>query len=249
LPPTETYHVGAGDVLDIRLLNQGATRESTLFTVIDGGLLEYPLAGAPRVVTGLTTDEIGSLLAAELKRRAVYDKPRVMVSVREYASHTVLVSGLVNEPGAKIMRREAIPLYVLIAEAQPKPEAGRALVIARATGQSTSVDLSDNAAMSTLIYAGDVVQVQPRPREFFYIGGAISLPGQKDFHGGLTLTQAVLASGGLIDAANGRIRVARQGADGRLISIEHNLKDIEAGKVPDPGLQPGDRVEVLRGKR
>lgn len=249
LPPTETYRIGAGDVLDIRLLNQGATRESTLFTVIDGGLLEYPLAGAPRVVTGLTTDEIGALLAEELQRRAVYEKPRVIVSVREYASHTVLVSGLVGEPGAKIMRREAMPLYVVVAEAQPKPEAGRAVVVSRATGQTTTVDLTDNAAMNALVYAGDVVQVQPRPREFFYIGGAITMPGQKDFHSGLTLTQAVLASGGLIDAANNRVRVSRQGADGRLVSTEYVLKDIDTGKVPDPGLQPGDRIEVVRGKR
>src|SRR5438045_349393 len=39
---TTTYRVGAGDVLDIRLPNTPA-RESTLFTVLQNGTVEYPL--------------------------------------------------------------------------------------------------------------------------------------------------------------------------------------------------------------
>lgn len=244
LAPTEVYRVGAGDVLDIRLLNQGATRESTLFTIMEGGLLEYPLAGGPRIIGGLTTEEIAAQLTAEMKRRGIYEKPRVVVSVREYASHTVLVSGLVEQPGARVLRRDAVPLFVVLAEAQPRPEAGRAVLISRKTGQSTTIDLTDDAGMSTLVSSGDVVQVQSRPREFFYIGGQIAAPGQKDFHAGMTLTQAVLASGGVTATASGKVRVARQGPDGRLVSTEYNLNDIEAGQVPDPRIQPGDRIEL-----
>ena len=247
LPPTAIYRVGSGDVLDIRLLNQPATRESTLYTVMNGGLLEYPLVGDPLKVADLTTDEIAARLAAELKRRAVFDKPQVVVSVREYTSHTVLVSGLVSDPGAKVLRREAVPLYVVIAEAQPRPDAGVANVISRASGQSTAVDLSDSTAMNVLVHPGDIINVATRPREFFYIGGEINMPGQKDFHAGLTLTQAVLASGGVSRVAGKKVRVkvSRQGADGRLIPVEYKLKEIEEGSVPDPRLQPGDRIEVL----
>ncbi|HEY0079928.1 MAG TPA: polysaccharide biosynthesis/export family protein [Pyrinomonadaceae bacterium] len=246
LAPTAIYRVGVGDVLDIRLLNQATTRESTLFTVMAGGVLEYPLAGDPTPVAGLTPEEIGAKLAAALKRRAVYEKPQVLVSVRQYESHSVLVSGLVGVPGTKVLRREAVPLYVVIAEAQPHPEAGRAMIISRATGQSTSVDLSDTAALNVLVGAGDVVNVLPRQKEYIYIGGEIASGGQKDFHSGLTLTQAVLAAGGVTRFSSGRIRVARQGADGRLISTEYNLPEIESGKIPDPRLQPGDRIEVAR---
>ncbi len=248
LPLTAIYRVGSGDILDIRLLNQTETRESTLYTVMPGGYLEYPLVGDPVMVAGMTTDEIGARLAAELQRRAVYEKPQMLVGVREYASHTVLVSGLVGDPGAKILRREAVPLYVVIAEAQPRPEAGRVTVIARATGQNTTIDLADPSAMNVLVHPGDVISVQLRPREFFYIGGKVSAPGQKDFHAGLTLTQAILASGGATRSADGKVRVARQGPDGRLVTTEYSLKDIEGGKVPDPRLQPGDRVEVGRGR-
>ena len=41
-------------------------------------------------------------------------------------------------------------------------------------------------------------------------------------------------------------KISRQGADGRLAATEYNLKQIEAGKDPDPVLQPGDRLDVSR---
>lgn len=244
-PLTSIYRVGVGDVLDIRLLNaQG--RESTLFSVMAGGLLEYPLAGDPVPVAGLTTDEVDARLTSKIK---LYENPQIVVSVREYASHTVIVAGLVNQPGTKVLRREAMPLYVVLAEAQLKPEAGRASIM-RADGQSLLVNLADSTATTTLVMPGDVITITalpPQPPQFFYIGGQISSPGQKDFHAGLTLTQAVLASGGTTRFAGSKVKVSRQGVDGKLVTTEYNLKQIEAGKIPDPVLQPGDRLEVGRG--
>jgi protein involved in polysaccharide export with SLBB domain len=244
-PLTSIYRVGVGDVLDIRLLN-ASTRESTLFTVMAGGLLEYPLAGDPIQVAGLTTDEIDKLLTAAVK---IYEKPQIVVSVREYASHTVIVTGLVGDPGTKVLRREAMPLYVVLAEAQLKPEAGR-VTIMRADGKSLDFVLTDPKATTAIVLPGDVITITalpPAPPQFFYIGGQVNSPGQKDFHAGLTLTQAVLASGGTSRFAGSKVKVSRQGADGRLATTEYNLKQIEAGKIPDPVLQPGDRVEVGRG--
>ncbi|MDQ3917577.1 MAG: polysaccharide biosynthesis/export family protein [Acidobacteriota bacterium] len=248
-PLTSVYRVGVGDVLDIRLLNDKDPRQSTLYTVLAGGALEYPLLHDPVTVAGMTTEELAAQLIAELRHRGIFQHPQVRVSVREYASHTVLVSGLVGDPGTKILRREAIPLYVIVAEAQPKPEAGRAIVISHATGKATNVDLNDAAGLNALVQAGDVVNLVVRPPEFFYVGGEIGSPGQKDFHSGLTLTQALLASGGVTAQAGARVKVSRAGADGRLVSTEYDLRQIEAGAVPDPQLQAGDRVEVPRAAK
>lgn len=244
-PPESIYRVGAGDVLDIRLLN-AQSRESTLFTVMPGGLLEYPLAGEPLQVGGLTTDEIDARLTAGIK---VYENPQLVVSVRDYASHSVVVTGLVNEPGTKFLRREAVPLYVVLAEAQPRPEAGRATIM-RAGAQGSVVELADAKATATLIFPGDVITLSalpPAAPQFFYIGGQVVSPGQKDFHAGLTLTQAVLASGGVTRYSGSKVKISRQGADGLLVKTEYNLKQIEDGKLPDPVLQPGDRIEITRG--
>jgi protein involved in polysaccharide export with SLBB domain len=242
---TSTYRVGVGDVLDIRLLN-ASRNESTLFTVMEGGLVEYPLAGDPVQVNGMTTEEIGASITSKVK---IYDKPKVVVSVRQYASHGVIVTGLVNDPGTKSLRREAVPLYVLLAEAQPRHEAGQATIM-RSGNQSITVDLTNSTATSTLVYPGDVITLSaapPAPPQFFFIGGQINSPGQKNFHPGLTLTQAILASGGASRFAGSKVKVLRQGPDGRLVTTEYNLKQIENGKVPDPQLQPGDRVELARG--
>ncbi|HVG39379.1 MAG TPA: tetratricopeptide repeat protein, partial [Pyrinomonadaceae bacterium] len=256
--PTSVYRIGAGDMLDVRLLNRPANG-STLFTVLAGGLLEYPLLGAPLMVSGMTTDEIDERLTAEIERRGVVRDPEVIVSVREYASHVVIVSGLVNDPGNKVLRREAIPLYVVLADAQPKPEAGRVEITSHQTGQRTVIDLTDQSANNMLVYPGDVLNVVTRPQLFYFIGGNVGEPGQKDFHPGLTLTQSVLAAGGSLQegqtsakATNGvtaptgktEIRVTRQSADGRLNTLKFNLREIMTGKIPDPILQAGDRVEV-----
>ena len=243
---TNIYRVGVGDVLDIRLLNAN-TSESTLFTVLEGGLLEYPLAGDPLQIAGLTTDEISARITSKVK---IYEKPQVVVSVREYGSHSVIVTGLVNDPGTKRLRREAVPLYVLLAEAQPRPEAGRATIM-RSGSPAITVDLADSTATSTLVYPNDVITLAvapPKPPQFYFIGGQINSPGQKDYHAGLTLTQAILASGGGSRFAGNKVKVLRQGADGRLVTTEYNLKNIESGKDPDPLLQPGDRVEIGRGR-
>jgi protein involved in polysaccharide export with SLBB domain len=156
---------------------------------------------------------------------------------------------MVNDPGTKVLRREAMPLYVVLAEAQLKPEAGRATIM-RADGQSLMVNLLDQKAMTTLVLPGDVITLTaapPQPPQFFYIGGQVNSPGQKDFHAGMTLTQAVLASGGTTRFAGGKVKVSRQGEDGRLVKTEYSLKQIESGKIPDPELQPGDRLDVGRG--
>jgi protein involved in polysaccharide export with SLBB domain len=246
-PPTAIYRVGIGDILDIRLVG-GVAREMTLYTVLSNGTIDYPLAGEPLPAANLTPEEIGARLSAALKRRGIFDRAQFQITVRDYVSHTVLVSGLVDQPGQKVLRREAVPLYVVLAEAFPRAEAGRVVLISRATGQTRTLDLSDSNALNELVAAGDIVNVQPRPREFFYIGGQINSAGQKDFNPGMTLTQAILASGGLAREAGAKVRVAvaRQGADGRLVTSEYLLQEIESGKIPDPRIQPGDRIEVGR---
>ncbi len=242
---SQVYRVGIHDVLDIQLADN-PSGNSTLFTVLEGGMLEYPLAGDPIAVAGLTTPEIAALLRQRLK---VFDNPAVAVNVRDYASHTVTVTGFVAAPGTKTLRLEAVPLYTMLAEALVLPEAARAS-ITRQGRPPIVLDLKDPNLTSTLVVPGDAIKVSgmpPSPTEFFFIGGEINSPGQKLYHAGLTLTQAILASGGTNRSAGSRIRVSRQGVDGRLSTVEYNLRKIQSGKIPDPVLQKGDRIEVSEG--
>jgi len=238
--PTVAYRVGVGDVLDIRLANL-PSRESTLFTVMRNGVLEYPLLNGPLTVAGLTTDEIAILLSNEIK---VINAVRVSVSVRDYASHLVVVSGLVDSPGRKALRREAMPLYAVLAEALPRPEASVAILVRK--GKEQTVALNDEQAMATLVLPGDVIRISAGTASFIYVGGNVASPGEKEFRSGMTLTQALLSAGGVSRNNRTSVKVARRNGSGFLISNEYDLRAIEEGKAQDPLLEAGDRIEVTR---
>ena len=111
-----------------------------------------------------------------------------------------------------------------------------------------SLDLKEPNHSSTLVLPGDVIKVlgeAAAPTEFFFVGEGLNSPGQKPFHADLTLTQAILASGGLRTSAGSRVRISRQRADGRLANHDYDLRKIQSGKIPDPTLQKGDRIEVI----
>ncbi len=239
---TKIYRVGPGDVLDVRF--DEASSKSTLFTVTPSGLLEHPSLAEPLPVAGLTVDEISGRIESELKRRALTDNPKVAIGVRDYVSHTILVSGLVNEAGTKILRREAIPLFVVVADAQPLPEAARVSLVRNETNEIYDIDLLQPAEMNLLVHPGDVITLLPNNTQFFYIGGEVKSPGEKTFRRGLTLTQAVIAAGGLT-RKSGQARLARDNGKGFLVVSRYKLKDIESGKVADPSVQPGDRITIV----
>jgi polysaccharide biosynthesis/export protein len=238
---TKTYRVGPNDVLDIRINDN--TSQSTLFTITASGFLEHPMLGEPLQAGGLTTDEISSRFEAELKRRALMENPKVSVGVRDYASHTILVSGLVKDSGTKILRREAIPLYVVVADAQPLPEAARVTVLRNESNQTFDIELTESSEMNLLVRPGDVITLHPNVTQFLYIGGEVKLPGEKTYRRGLTLTQALITAGGVTPKAK-EARLGRDNGKGFLVVTTFKLKDIESGKVQDPTLKPGDRITI-----
>jgi protein involved in polysaccharide export with SLBB domain len=215
-----------------------------LFTLTPAGLLEHPDLSAPLPVTGLTVEEISARIESDLKQRVPAKDALVSIGVHEYVSHTILVSGLVKEPGTKILQREAIPLYVVVADAQPLPEAGRVTVLRNESNESFMIDLSEPSEMNMLVQRGDVITLQPDAIQFFYLDGEVKSPGEKTLRRGLTLTQAIITAGGLTKNAK-EARLARDNGKGFLVVSRYKLKDINSGKVPDPVIKPGDRVTII----
>lgn len=243
--PTETYRVGVGDILFINL--QNSSKGSTYFTVLNDGTIDYPLAGEMVSVSGLTTEEIEDTLREKVK---LYDNPQISVKVREYSSHKITVLGLVEKSGDKFIQREAVPLFVVRAEAVVQAKATK-VVIRRADSTVETISLKDDKAENTLIFPNDIVEFTDDAQmakngqlQFFFIGGEVVSVGQKDFFQGLTLTQAILASGGLRKDGIKKVVIRRKNTEGLLVSTEYNLKLIKDGKVPDPTLEAGDTIEV-----
>ncbi len=238
---TDIYRVGVGDVLDIRMPNS-ANNRSTLFTVVEDGVIDLPIAGGLVSVAGRTPEEIQNTISTELKRRAVDENAKVSVGVRQYLSHSITVTGLVNMPGTRFLRRERVPLYVVLSESQLRNDGARVMIL-RDGIPGPAHDLSDTNTLNLTVQSGDVITVTSKPSEFYYIGGRVSYPGQKVFQPGVTLLQALLASGGTAKPDN-KVELSRDGSDGRLVTLQYTIKQIKSGAVADPKLQAGDRIEV-----
>jgi protein involved in polysaccharide export with SLBB domain len=165
-----------------------------------------------------------------------------LVSVRDYASHFVLITGAVDNPGRKILRREAMPLFTLLAAALPRADAATVTVVRN--GKETNFAFGRDEDLAMLVTTGDVIRVSAAPAQYVYIGGEVASPGEKQLREGMTLTQLLLAAGGIRNDRQVVIKMFRRDASGFLRPQEHKLKAIEEGKAPDPVLQAGDRIEV-----
>ncbi len=221
---------------------------STYFTVLNDGTIDYPLAGQMVSVAGLTTEEVEDLLKEKIK---LFGNPQVAVKVREPASHSITVLGLVEKAGEKFLPREAMPLYYVRAEAVVQSKANQA-VIKHSNMGSETIDLNDSKSDNVLIFPGDIIEFkfaedkksESRQPQFFYVGGNVMSVGQKDFYQGLTLTQAIIVSGGLRRTTIKKAIIRRKNAEGLLVATEVSLKAVNEGKEPDPLLEAGDTIEV-----
>jgi protein involved in polysaccharide export with SLBB domain len=142
-----------------------------------------------------------------------------------------------------------VPLFVVLAEAVARQGASRATITRN--GQTIAVDLADQTAIATLVMSGDLVTVSnapPAAPQYYHVSGEINLPGEKVFRAGMTLTQSLLASGGITQNASGRVKLTSQTTNAGPVTSEINIKEILEGRSPDPAIKAGDRLEVTRGR-
>lgn len=243
--PAEIYKIGIGDIISVNLKN--AANASSYYTVQANGTIDFPLAGENRVVTDKTTNEVESMLAAAI---TLYADPQVEVKIREFGSHKINVTGMVERPGETSIQREAIPLYVVCAGANVDPKSTKALIRRSDGAKVETIDLHEANSDKILIYPGNSVEFTADGRGsllavsgFYYIAGEVNSSGQKEFNTGMTLFQAILASGGAKGNPK-KASVRRKTDKGTLNVAEYNLRAIKAGKAPDPILSPGDMIEV-----
>ena len=150
---TQVYKVGPGDVLFINLTNSQNGRG--YYSVLQDGTIDFALSGEKVAVNGKSPDEIARILGSRI---TLYSDPRVEVRVREFASHNITVSGLVSNGGRHYIQREAVPLYVVRAEADVNPRATKVIVRSRTLGAATTYDLRSAATENILIRPGDEIE-------------------------------------------------------------------------------------------
>ena len=77
----------------------------------------------------------------------------------------------------------------------------------------------------------------------FFVRGEVKSPGRQIYTGPITLTKAITSAGDFAEFANRR-KVVLTRAGGQRFVID--CQKILDGKKPDPGVFPGDQIEVKR---
>ncbi|MBK8467181.1 MAG: polysaccharide biosynthesis/export family protein [Chloracidobacterium sp.] len=239
--PTEIYKVGIGDVLLINLKN--SPQGSRYCTVRSDGTINFPLAGEGLIAAGQTVEVIEEMLASGI---TLFPDPQIEVRVREFGSHKITISGLVENPGEKNLQREAMPLYAIRSEAVVSPKATKALIRRAPLVKLESYDLENAETDNVLIYPGNSVEfISDNRSKSYYITGEVNSTGQKDYSSGLTLYQAVIAAGGAKGNPK-KAMIGRKDDKGLFSSTEYNLRSIKDGKAADPVLESGDVIEIRK---
>jgi polysaccharide biosynthesis/export protein len=269
LPPSPatgdpTFRVGAGDIIQIRVVDDEEIPEKQVRIGADG-YISLPTVGRLRVA-GLTAEEIQAAVANRLKR--LYVDPDVSVSVAETHSQPVTVLGSVKTPGIIQLQGRKTLVEILSAAGGPAEDSGASVRITRQkefgqiplpnahddpTGAysiadvnlQTIMDARDPAA-NIVVMPNDLINV-PKGQVVYVIGevlkpGIIVL-GEKNAVGVL---QAVSIASGISKTAKASQTKILRLTPGSLTRTEItvNLQNMMAGKGNDVALQPDDILYV-----
>jgi polysaccharide export outer membrane protein len=259
-----TFRVGAGDVIQIRVVDDEEIPEKQVRIGADG-YISLPTVGRLRVA-GLTAEEIQFAVADRLKR--LYVDPDVSVSVAETHSQPVTVLGAVKAPGIQQLQGRKTLVEILSAAGGPAEDSGSSVRITRQkefgqiplpnahddpTGAYSIADVNlqtimdgRDPAANILVMPNDQINV-PKGQVVYVIGevlkpGIIVL-GEKNAVGVL---QAVSIASGISKTAKASQTKILRVTPGSLTRTEItvNLQNMMAGKGNDVALQPDDILYV-----
>jgi polysaccharide export outer membrane protein len=245
------YRLGAGDVIDIAVFEVAELSKPAVVSP-DGAVL-LPLVGAV-AVAGLTPREAAQRLRDLYAANLIRD-PQISVAVREYHSQPVVVLGAVAKPGVYQLRGPRRLSDVLALAAGLAPDAGSEISIARplAAGNEQSFEVPVAGLLSRAgrpehnpwVQAHDTVRVA-RAGVVYVVGevvraGGFPLKNQET----MTVLQALsLAEGLKRTAAPQRATILRRAANGAPRETPVKIRDVLAGRAPDPALGPSDVLFV-----
>ncbi|OZA64870.1 MAG: capsule biosynthesis protein [Sphingomonadales bacterium 39-62-4] len=220
LAPPPTDMVGPGDVLDISIYEAGVTlfssggggAENAMVgvnpgvqvqklppsRVDDNGDITIPYGGKLRVL-GRTVGEVEGQIQRAL--RGLSQNPKVLVTLSESITNSVIVSGEVNRPGRLVLQTNHETLSDVVALAGGYRGNARDLIV-RVIRQSRTVDirfnaLIDNPDFDVPAYPGDRFMLIHSPQSYSVLGA----PGKVEQFGfsrsTVSLAEAIASAGGV----------------------------------------------------
>lgn len=228
---TDQSRIGAGDTVKITVYQSPDLSLET--RVNEGGAISYPLLGRVQLA-GLTVTAAEQHIASELKRRDFVKDPQVIIVVTQVRANQINVLGQVGKPGRYSLDLSGMRLTEVLALAGGViAGVGSDTVVLTGTRDGHpfrhEIDLprlfaAGGAGDDVVIAPGDTIWVDRAPQIYMY--GEIQHPGALRLERGMTLMQAVAASGGATPRGTLKgIKVTRRGADGKTETIEPTMED------------------------
>ncbi len=242
-PPPESYRLGPGDVVHLRIWGAGADAEYTA-TVRPDGVVQFPRVGDVAVV-GLTLETAKSVVAEQ----AGHFIQGVDVSLRldRLRDVEIVVTGEVAHPGLLVVPAFTSVLRALMLAGGVKKSGSLRRIALRRQGQSPigidlySMMLAGDGAFQEPVRQNDVLFV-PRLRATVAVCGAVLTPGIFELAGERRLGDVfTLAGGALPQGATGRVRVRRFESGSAFVVHDVNLGSVAARSTR---VRDGDMVEV-----
>ena len=257
----DRYRIGAGDILNIRILNRpNLSRESV--RVEGNGMIRMPLIDTEILAACQTEGELAKEIAKQYLR--FYRNPQVDVFIKEYHSKQVAILGAINEQSRFELQRRIRLLDLLTYARGPATKAGQTINIVHAapllpcekelagpedaasvfTSYRLSETLKGIPSANPFIEPGDIVTV-PEADQVYVVGNVMS-PIVIPLNGAVTVSKAIAMAGGLKqDSKKDKIRVIRQETGSSTKQeIFVDLTAIEKKRGVDMALVANDIVEV-----
>jgi polysaccharide export outer membrane protein len=245
--PQQRYVLGPDDRIGILVHNH--TELSPELDITREGWITAPLVGQVKAA-GLTPPQLAAKLS-ELFADGYLKEPQVDVSVKEYRSQWVVVSGEVTNPGRKPLRG-GTRLKEVLGEAEGFTlEAGEEISITRrvpGADETRTLFISrsdfERGLSNPSLSHGDTIDV--RRAEYCYIQGEVQKSGRVRIERGMTLLRVVALAGGLTDWANRKSVVVLYPRGVVPREQVFNLNKISTGKAEDPPIAGGEDIIVKK---
>ncbi len=254
VPPAsrEAYRLGIGDRLDLLVFGHDDLRAT--LEVLGDGTIVLPLAG---VVTaaGKTLSDLRAEVATKFADYLV--DPQVSLDIKDYRSQPVNVVGEVKNPGPYFLKGPTTLVDIIAQAGWMTSEAGSDIIVTRHESvpdkgnqvRQIVVDKDDLVGSgpghnNPMVQAGDVITVGPK--QYFYIRGEVSKPGQYALKDHPTLMKAISIAEGLTPYAKKKGIELLRTVNGTQTKTVIDLKAIEEHKLEDIPLQADDQILVPR---
>ena len=249
--------IGTNDLLAVSVY--GTPELSRSVRVDSEGFIRLPMLMRRIKAQGSMPVEVEAAIAEALREEQLIVDPFVTVTVAEYASRPISVTGAVRRP---LTFQADAPLTLLEALARAEgltPEAGGEILVSRQASGSGQAALASRIPVKTLVEGadprlnirlegGEEVRVPEAGR--IYMVGNVKKPGALPVQdgSGMSLLKALAQAEGLMPYAAKRAFIYRKEAAGSNNEIAVELKQVLERKAPDVPLLANDILYIPDNK-